>query len=62
MRKEEVKTAATLLKPKTTSKFCLIPAHARTSLANILYLDQKAAKYSTFKQLSGNFKLFIARK
>ena len=31
------------------------PKHARTLQANILHLDQKAAKWTTCKQLCGEF-------
>ena len=33
----------------------LLPAHSRTSQADILHLDQKAAKCSTFKPVCGKF-------
>ena len=33
----------------------LLSAHARTSQADILHLDQKAAKCMTCKQLGGKF-------
>ena len=39
----------------------LLSVHAQTSLANILFLDQKAAKCTTCKPLCGKFWLFIAR-
>ena len=39
----------------------LLSAHARTSQAHILHLDQKAAKCSTCKPVGGKFYLFIAR-
>ena len=41
-------------KPKTYIKI-LLSAHARTSQANVLHLDQKAAKCTTCKQLCGKF-------
>ena len=53
-RKVEVKTAV------SNPKF-LLSTHARTSQANILHLDQRAAKCTTCKRLCGNFQLFIAR-
>ena len=46
-RKVKVKTAVSLLNPKT--------AHARTSQADILHLDQKAAKCTTCKPVCGKF-------
>ena len=39
----------------------LLSAHARTSQADILHLDQKAAKCTTCKPVCGKFSLFIAR-
>ena len=39
----------------------LLSAHARTSQADILHLDQKAAKCTTCKPVCGKFWLFIAR-
>ena len=39
----------------------LLSVHAWTLQANILHLDQKAAKCMTCKQLCGKFLLFIAR-
>ena len=47
-RKVEVKTAV------SNPKF-LLSTRARTSQANILNLDQKAAKCTTCKRLCGNF-------
>ena len=41
-------------KPKTYIKISL-SAHARTSQANVLHLDQKASKCITCKQLCGKF-------
>jgi len=55
-RKVKVKTAVSLLNPKT-----LLSAHAQTSQANILHLDRKAAKCTTCKWLYGKFSLFIAQ-
>ena len=48
---------AKLLSLLTTQKICniLLSAHARTSQANILHLDQKAAKCMTCKWLYGKF-------
>ena len=45
-------------KPNLENLLC---AHARTSQAHILHLDQKAAKCSTCKPVGGKFYLFIAR-
>ena len=42
-------------------KKILLSAHARTSQADILHLDQKAAKCSTCKPVCGKFQLFIER-
>ena len=39
----------------------LLSAHTRTSQANILHLDQKAAKCMNCEWLYGTFYLFIAR-
>ena len=39
----------------------LLSVHAQTSLANILFLDQKAAERTTCKRLCDKFWLFIAR-
>ena len=44
-RKVKVKTAVSLLDPKSLE--ILVYAHARTSQANVLLLDQKAAKCTT---------------
>ena len=49
-RKVKVKTAVPLLNPNI-----LLSAHARTLQANILRLDQKAAKCTTCERLSGKF-------
>ena len=49
--KSKVKTAVSLLNPKTLE--ILLSAHARTSQADILHLDQKAAKCSTCKPVCG---------
>ena len=51
--KSKVKTAVSLLNPKTVE--ILLSAHARTSQADILHLDQKAAKCSTCKPVCGKF-------
>ena len=56
-RKVKVKTAVSLLNPKIE---ILLSAHARTSQADILHLDQKAAKCTTCKPVCGKFYLFIA--
>ena len=47
-------------KPKNYLEI-LLCAHARTSQAHILHLDQNAAKCSTCKPVGGKFYLFIAR-
>ena len=39
----------------------LLSAHARTSQADILHLDQKAVKCTTCRLVCGKFELFIAR-
>ena len=39
----------------------LLSAHARTSQADILHLDKKAARCMTCKLVCGKFQLFIAR-
>ena len=52
-RKVKVKTALTLLNPKTVEIW--LSAHARTSQADILHLDQKAAKCTTCKPVCGRF-------
>ena len=51
-RKVKVKTAVSLLNPKLE---ILLSAHARTSQADILQLDQKAAKCTICKGLCGKF-------
>ena len=51
-RKVKVKTAVSLLNPKIE---ILLSAHARTSQADILHLDQKAAKCTTCKPVCGKF-------
>ena len=51
--KSKVKTAVSLLNPKTVE--ILLSAHARTSQADILHLDQKAAKCTTCKAVCGKF-------
>ena len=48
-RKVKVKTAVSLLTPKVLS------THARTSQADILHLDQKAAKCKICNRLCGKF-------
>ena len=48
--KVKVKTAVSLLNLKI-----LLSAHARTSQADILHLDQKAAKCTTCKPVCGKF-------
>ena len=52
-RKVKVKTAVSLLNPKTVE--ILLSAHARTSQADTLHLDQKAAKCTTCKAVCGKF-------
>ena len=49
-RKVKVKTAVSLLNLEI-----LLSVHARTSQADILHLDQKAAKCSTCKPVCGKF-------
>ena len=51
--KVKVKTAVSLLNPKTVE--ILLSAHARTSQADILHLDQKAVKSTTGKRVCGKF-------
>ena len=51
--KVKVKTAVSLLNPKTVE--ILLSAHARTSQADILHLDQKAVKSATGKRVCGKF-------
>ena len=51
--KVKVKSAVSLLNPKTVE--ILLSAHARTSQANILHLDQKAVKCTTGKRVCGKF-------
>ena len=51
--KSKVKTAVSLLNPKTLE--ILLSAHARTSQADILHLDQKAVKCTTCKPVCGKF-------
>ena len=53
-RKVKVKTAKSLLNAKTISGN-LLSAHAQTSQANILHLDQKATKCTTCKWLYAKF-------
>ena len=50
-RKLKVKAAVLLLNPKNFG----LSAHARTSQANILHLDQKTAKCTTCKPVCGKF-------
>ena len=52
-QKVKVKTAVSLWNPKILK--ILLSAYARTSQANILHLDQKAAKCTTCKRLHGKF-------
>ena len=54
--KVKVKTAVSLLNPKTF----LLSVHAQTSQADILHLDQKAVKCTTCERICGKFYLFIA--
>ena len=49
-RKVKVKTAVSLLNPNVE---ILLSAHARTSQADILHLDQKAMKCTTCKPVCG---------
>ena len=49
--KVKVKIAVSLLNPKTVE--ILLSAHARTSQADILHLDQKAVKCTTGKRVCG---------
>ena len=51
--KVKVKTAVSLLNPKTVE--ILLSAHARTSQADILHLDTKAVKSTTGKRVYGKF-------
>ena len=51
--KVKVKTAVSLLNPKTVE--ILLSEHARTSQADILHLDQKAVKSTTGKRVCGKF-------
>ena len=51
--KVKVKTAVSLLNPKTVE--ILLSAHARTSQADILHLDMKAVKSTTGKRVCGKF-------
>ena len=51
--KVKVKTAVSLLNPKTVE--ILLSAHARTSQADILLLDQKAVKCTTGERVCGKF-------
>ena len=51
--KVKVKTAVSLLNPKTVQ--ILLSAHARTSQADILLLDQKAVKCTTGERVCGKF-------
>ena len=53
-QKVKVKTAVSLLKPKNHLAILLF-AHAQTLQANILHLDQKAAKCMTCKWLYSTF-------
>ena len=51
--KVKVKTAVSLLNPKTVE--ILLSAHARTSQGDILLLDRKAVKCTTGKRVCGKF-------
>ena len=51
--KVKVKTAVSLLNPKTVE--ILLSAHAQTSQADILHLDTKAVKSTTGKRVCGKF-------
>ena len=51
--KVKVKTAVSLLNPKTVE--ILLSAHARTSQADTLHLDTKAVKSTTGKRVCGKF-------
>ena len=51
--KVKAKTAVSLLNPKTVE--ILVSAHARTSQADILLLDQKAVKCTTGERVCGKF-------
>ena len=53
-RKVKVKTTVSLLNPKNYLEI-LLSVHARTSQADILHLDQKAAKCKTCNWLCGKF-------
>ena len=53
-RKVKVKIVVSLLNPKIISNF-LFSVYARTSQANILHLDQKAAKCTTGKRVCDKF-------
>ena len=53
-RKVKVKTAVPLLNPKNYLEI-LLSAHAQTSRADVLHLDQKAAKCTTCKPVCGKF-------
>ena len=52
--KVKVKTAVSLLNPKTHVEI-LLSAHARTLQADMLHLDQKAVKSMTGKRVCGKF-------
>ena len=52
--KVKVKTAVSLLKPKNYLEI-LLSAHAQTSQADVLHLDQKATKCTTCKPVCGKF-------
>ena len=52
-RKVKVKTAVSLLNPKTVE--ILLSAHARTSQADILHLGQKTVKCTPCKPVCGMF-------
>ena len=59
-RKVKVKTCCVTFKPKNYLEI-LLSAHARTSQADMLHLDQKAMKGTTCKPVCGKFYLFIAQ-
>ena len=52
--KSESQDCCVTFKPKKFLEI-LLSVHAQTSQANILHLDQKAAKCMTCKQLGGKF-------
>ena len=54
-QEKQKKRAEEKAKIKSQDLKILLSAHAQTLQANILQLDQKAAKYTACKQLSGKF-------